>query len=60
MEDPTNWRKVLRSAVILVATLLLLAEGRWKRLVGLVGIGVGALVAFILWIAKRLIREESN
>jgi len=51
---------VLSWTVILAVNLLLIAEGGWQRLVALVGIGVAALVGFILWIAKKLIREESN
>ena len=51
---------MLSWTVILAVNLLLIAEGGWQRLVALVGIGVAALAGFILWIAKKLIREESN
>jgi len=60
LENRTKWKNVLSWTVILAVNLLLIAEGGWQRLVALVGIGVAALVGFILWIAKKLIREESN
>jgi len=60
LENRTKLKNVLSWTVILAVNLLLIAEGGWQRLLALAGMGVAALVGFILWIAKNLIREESN